>query len=105
MRSMTRIAYTVTATLPDEASAREYIAWLREGHVDEVVEHGAHTGMIVRLTEPATPIRVETRYVFSTQSLFDRYVKQFAPMLREEGLQKFPPESGVTFERCVGEIE
>lgn len=101
---MTRIAYTVTATLPDEATAREYIEWLKDGHVDEVIEHGAHSGMIVRLTEPAKPIRVETRYIFSTRTVFDRYVERFAPMLREDGLKKFPPERGVTFERRMGDI-
>lgn len=101
---MTRIAYTVTATLPNESLAREYIQWLQDGHVDDVIEHGAHSGMIVRITDPATPIRVETRYIFSTKALFDRYVERFAPILREEGLKKFPPERGVTFERRIGEI-
>ena len=101
---MTRIAYTVTATLPDEATAREYIEWLNNGHVDEVIEHGAHSALIVRVTEPAEPIRIETRYIFSTRAVFDRYVERFAPMLREDGLKKFPAERGVTFERKVGNV-
>jgi len=100
----TRIAYTVIATLPDEKTANEYIAWLEDGHVDAVIEHGAHSALIVRITEPAKPIQVETRYVFSTRALFDRYVERYAPALREEGLEKFPPKRGVSFQRRVGEI-
>lgn len=101
---MLRIVYSVTATLPDEPTAEKYIHWLRNGHINAVIERGAHSGTIVRITEPATPIRVETRYIFSTRALFDRYVERFAPALREEGLATFPPNSGVTFTRAIGEI-
>lgn len=101
---MKRIAYTVIATLPDSKTADEYVQWLENGHVDDVIEHGAHSGAIVRMVEPSAPIQVETRYIFSTTAMFDRYVKQFSPALRDEGLQKFPPERGVTFERRIGEV-
>lgn len=103
---MTRILYAVTATLPDEATAREYIAWLEDGHVDAVIKHGAHSGMIVRLdaeTSGQSP-RVETHYVFATRELFDRYVAKHAPTLRADGLKRFPAERGVRFERRIGEI-
>lgn len=97
-----RILYTVTATLPDEATAGEYITWLEDGHVDQVVTAGAHSGMIVRLE--GQPIRVRTQYVFSTRETFDRYVERDAPALRADGLKRFPPERAITFARDIGEI-
>jgi hypothetical protein len=45
-----------------------------------------------------------TQYIFTTRELFDRYVSTFAPALRADGLKRFPPERGITFERLVGEI-
>lgn len=98
------ILYSVIATLPDEATRAEYIAWLEDGHVDQVVKGGAHSAMIVRVVDPPSPLRVETRYVFATRDLFDRYVRQTAPKLREEGLRRFPAQRGVGFERRIGEI-
>lgn len=99
-----RIAYMVTATLPDEAAAADYIAWLEDGHLDKVIEGGAHSAMIVRLDPEDGPPRVETHYVFATRELFDRYVERTAPVLRAEGLKRFPPERGVRFDRRCGVI-
>lgn len=101
---MSAIAYTVIATLPDEETARAYIAWLEDGHVDAVVEGGARSGMIVRVEEPASPIQVESRYVFATREAFGRYVEHTAPALREDGLARFGPDRGVQFERRIGTI-
>ena len=105
---MPRMLYTVTASLPDEATARAYIAWLEDGHVDEVIRGGAHSAMIVRL-EPDQQdahgvVRVQTQYVFGTREVYDHYVERHAPALRAEGLKRFPPESGVRFERRLGVI-
>lgn len=104
---MQRIAYTVRATCPSAALAAEYIAWLEDGHLDAVIAGGAHSAMIVRL-DPAVPVQshihVETRYVFATRELFDRYVANSAPALRAEGLRRFPAERGITFDRTVGVI-
>lgn len=102
---MKRICYMVTATLPDEATLTDYLAFLEDGHVDEVVAHGAHTAMIVRLEPtPGAEHRVLTQYIFPTRELFDRYIQHFAPALRAEGLRRFPPDRGVRFERLIGEI-
>lgn len=101
---MSAIAYTVIATLPDPQTAAEYVAWLEDGHVDAVIEGGAHSAMIVRIEQPSDPIQVETRYIFATRAAFERYLAQHAPRLREDGLKKFPPERGITFQRRVGEV-
>lgn len=101
---MSAVAYTVIATLPTRELANEYIAWLENGHIDQVLQHGAHTAMIVRITDPADPIQIEVRYVFSTRQAFDRYVSDHAPALRAEGLRRFPLERGIRFERRTGEV-
>jgi hypothetical protein len=99
------VAYTVTATLPDEATAVRYIEWLQGGHIDRVLGGGAHSGLIVRLDAAAgARPRVQTQYVFATRDGFARYLSDHAPALRAEGLERFPPASGVTFERTVGDI-
>lgn len=100
------ICYTVTATLPDEATCASYIRWLEDGHVDAVIDGGAHSGMIVRLDpEPAggNP-RVQTVYLFPSRAAFDRYVAETAPALREDGIRRFGGIEGVSFARAIGEV-
>lgn len=102
---MTSICYMVVATLPDGDTAAEYVAWLQEGHVDQVVMAGAQSGMIVRLESTAEgKPRVMTQYVFPSSHAFHEYVARHAPALRAEGLKKFGPERGVQMERMLGEI-
>ena len=101
---MTAITYTVIATLPDAPAASEYIRWLTSGHIQSVVEGGAATAAVVRIEQPAVPIQVESRYLFPDRAAFETYLRDTAPGLRAEGLQKFPPERGVSFERRIGAI-
>lgn len=102
---MSAICYMVIATLPNKAIAEEYVAWLEDGHVDLVVEGGAHSAMIVRLeSEPGGQPRVMTQYVFATQEVFDHYVAVHAPALRADGVKRFPPERGVRMERMIGTV-
>lgn len=100
---MPAIAYTVTATLPDEAVAREYLEWLRAGHLAAVVAGGADQAYVVRVTDPPTPIQVEARYRFVDEAALARYLHDAAPSLRADGLRRFPPERGITFVRRVGD--
>lgn len=108
----TRLCYAVIATLPNSQLADEYVAWLEDGHVDAVVKGGAHSAMIVRLhaAHPtpgvAAPVerRVMTQYIFTTREVFDQYVTRHAPALRADGLKRFGPERGVSFERLLGDI-
>jgi hypothetical protein len=101
---MPAISYSVTATLPDRATADEYIAWLKDGHLDQVINHGADSAMIIRLTDPHTPIQVESRYTFPDRQAFDRYVSLHAPSLRADGLRRFPSDRGIRFDRRTGEV-
>ncbi|MBK9187452.1 MAG: DUF4286 family protein [Phycisphaerales bacterium] len=101
---MPDIAYTVTATLPDTRTRDEYVAWLQEGHLAQVIQGGAATAAILLLTDPASPIRVQTRYTFSSPEALDRYVRDHAPALRADGLARFPPARGVAFAREIATI-
>lgn len=102
---MASIAYTVRALCPDPLTAQEYVDWLKGGHIQEVIKGGALSAAVIRLDDqPAGPHRVEVRYQFADRAALDRYLAQFAPALRADGLKRFPPERGVAFERTVGEI-
>lgn len=103
---MSAIAYTVTAVFPNETIRDEYIAWLEDGHIDAVVKGGAHSAMIVKLEREAGERgpQVEVRYIFPTRELFDRYVREFAPTLRSDGLARFGPARGVSMSRRIGEV-
>lgn len=104
---MAPFSYAVIATLPDEATATEYVAWLKDGHVDQVIAGGASTASIVRLDAEgaeAAP-RVMTQYVFPSRAVFNTYVERYAPALRADGQKRFPPARGVTFVRLAGECE
>jgi hypothetical protein len=101
---MAGIAYSVVATLPDSRTAEEYIAWLTGGHVAQVLRGGADSGLVLRVLEPDDAVRVETRYVFPTREAYDRYVREYAAPLREEGLRLFGPDRGVRMERRLAEV-
>lgn len=93
--------YAVTATLPDDATAREYAAWLTGGHVQQVVAAGARHASVVRLAEE--PPRVAAIYRFSDEAAFRRYEQSAAAALRQDGLARFG-HRGVRWERSVGMI-
>jgi hypothetical protein len=106
---MTPVSYTVTATIPNKDLAERYVAWLmgtsrEEGHVRAVQRAGAHEAQVIALFEPAEAIRIQTRYLFETRAAFDQYIARHAPALRASGLALFGPETGITFERTVGDL-
>jgi hypothetical protein len=98
------IAYTVIASLPTASQATEYVRWLQDGHLQRVLESGAIWAGIVRVEQPASPLQVESRYVFPDRPAFEKYLLETAPGLRAEGLERFPPSSSVSFERRVGTV-
>jgi hypothetical protein len=121
---MHRVLYTVRARFSDPATKAEFLSWLSDGHVDQVIAAGAHSALIVELdpapvlsqsspspsmpgptTPPAHPGgTVEVHYVFATREALDEYIHTHAAALRADGLRRFPPDRGVTFERQIGRI-
>jgi hypothetical protein len=98
---MSDICYTVAAIFTDGALAEEWVRWLREGHVAEVMAGGATSAEIVRME--GAEHSYEVRYRFPSREAFARYEAEHAPRLRAEGLRLFPPEKGIAYRRTVGE--
>lgn len=99
---MSSIRYTVGATFPDEATADRWRAWLRDGHIADVFAGGATRAEVVRID--GSEIEYEVQYIFPDRATFDRYVSEFAPRLRAEGLRLFPTEQGIRYRRGTGQV-
>ncbi len=101
------ICYTVDCTFSEAAVAEEWIAWLRDEHLAEVVAAGALDAEVVRLDrkEGEAGCRCEVRYHFDSREAFQKYEKEHAPSLRAAGLKRFPPERGLVYQRSVGEVQ
>jgi hypothetical protein len=99
---MTELAYTVAATFSDPQVAAQWLRWLRDGHIAEVIAGGATRAEIIALDGSNA---FEVRYRFPSRESFDRYEREFAPRLRAEGLRLFPVERGVTYRRSVGTVQ
>jgi hypothetical protein len=101
--------YSVTATLPDKATADRFADWLTGGHIADVIAGGALSGRMIRLDDdPGTgagggPIRIETQYLFASRKAYDAYAAGPAVALRAEGVAKFG-DAGVAFERRTGPV-
>ena len=94
--------YTVLARFDDPAVGSEWIEWLTGGHCAEVLAAGATDARLIRHEGPDTV--VEVRYGFPDRRAFEEYERRHAPRLRREGLERFPPERGISYRRTVGEI-
>jgi hypothetical protein len=100
---MNQIAYTVMVTFSDGPLADQWLRWLREGHIAEVLQGGATRAEIIALDAPAHAY--EVHYRFPSREAFERYEREHAPRLRAEGLRLFPVEKGVSYRRSVGVID
>jgi hypothetical protein len=98
-------SYTVCASFEGaDAShvAREYEAWLVEGHLRDVVAAGALEATLLRLDGAA--LQLEVHYLFADAAAFARYEQGPAVALRAEGAAKFPASRGVRLTRRVGVV-
>lgn len=95
--------YTVTAELPSEEVARDFLSWLEDDHLREVVDAGALDAEAVRLDGDAHV--VECRYRFASREAFAAYEAGPAERLRADGRARFGPESGVRMRRATGELK
>ena len=105
---MPQLAYTVYTTFTDGSLADEWLRWLRDGHVAEVMNGGATDAEIIELDAapnvPPGTRAFEVRYRFPSREHFARYETDHAPRLRAEGLKLFPVERGVSYRRAVGAV-
>jgi hypothetical protein len=96
------IAYTVAAAFADAAVAEEWLGWLRAGHLAEVLAGGAVSAEVIEWDGPERAF--EVRYRFPSREAFATYEHVYAPRLRAEGLERFPPGRGVSYRRMVGVV-
>lgn len=99
---MSAFHYCVQATFTDERVANEWLAWLRDGHIADVMRGGALDAEIIKIDGEA--LTYEVHYHFASREAFAAYERDFAPALRAEGLAKFPTSRGVSYRRATGEV-
>ena len=98
--------YMVTAIIANHEYANEYVAWLKGGHVQDVVNRGgALTGEVVVLDSSDGRIHVQSLYLFPSRSSFDGYQTGAAVELRAEGKRLFVDTNKVAeWQRATGEV-
>lgn len=83
----------------------QWLEWLAEEHLADVLAGGALSARVVELADVDPPGRdFRIHYTFPDRAAFDRYEREFAPHLREEGLTRFPLAMGLTYARVHGEV-
>ncbi|MBL0869008.1 MAG: DUF4286 family protein [Phycisphaerales bacterium] len=100
---MGMVVYSVTAVLPSAEIAGQYARWLVEGHVQAVIQGGARTANVTAWDGEGAVWKVEAVYEFEDRGALDRYMREFAPGLRAEGLARWGGVEGIRFERRVGD--
>lgn len=97
-------AYTVRCAFEPRAKAiaEQWLKWLQDEHLADVCDAGARSAVVVQLD--AVNPQFEIRYEFDSRDAFESYEAEHAPRLREEGLQRFPLELGLTYSRQTGEV-
>ena len=102
------IAYTVVAEFDDAELLKQWLDWLKNGHLADVCASGATDAEAIALDSVSsggrTVYRGEARYHFATREDFAAYERHHAPRLRAEGLRRFPTERGVRYRRAVAEV-
>jgi hypothetical protein len=97
-----RFVYTVWCTFQSKEVADEWVRWLNSEHLADVCDAGADDAEVVKLDD--TPITCVVRYHFASREVFETYERDHAPRLRGEGLQRFPPDRGLAYQRSFGEV-
>lgn len=97
-------AYTVSVEFSDPTVAEEWLEWLKAGHLAEVLAGGAADAEVIELIVPPPRRRFEVRYHFADADAFAIYEREHAPRLRADGLARFPPERGVSYQRSTGQV-
>lgn len=85
------IIYNVTVKVA-ESIKNEWLQWLKEEHVPEVTGTGCFThALIVRLleTDDSEGPTYAIQYFATTKSDYDRYIQQYATLLRQKSFDKW----------------
>ena len=98
---MTPVFYEVTAAIQDRSILVEWVRWMGETHLDDVVAAGATRGRLIRIDGPTATFVCQ--YEFASRSALDRYLSEHAPRLRAEGVALFDSDQ-VSYTRRTGDI-
>ena len=101
------VLYTVTATFSDPAVAQEWEDWMRNGHMQALLDCGAERAELVRWTdspEDGGAIHMTAHYRFPSADVLEKYLRDHAGELREDGLAKFPTSRGIAYARRIGNV-
>lgn len=83
----TACLYEVHATCADAATADEWLRWMCDRHIADVVAAGAISGRVLRID--GSPHAFVAQYEFASRAALDAYLANHAPRLRAQGLEKF----------------
>ena len=95
-------SYTVRCRFSNPDIAKEWFEWLRNDHVQDVIDCGADSAEIVKMD--SVHLTFEIRYQFLNRNAFEEYEQDHAHRLRKEGLLKYPLTLGLEYERTTGEV-
>lgn len=85
------IIYNVTLNI-DESIHEEWLKWMQEKHIKEVLNTKCFTSarlIKVLVEEEMGGITYSVQYFAPTKADLEKYRRDFAPALQQEGMQKF----------------
>jgi hypothetical protein len=96
------IRYTVACrfTGNNQQVANQWLEWLRKKHLQDVLDAGAQSAELIQVDDEVPHYLID--YRFATRSELERYLAESAPRLRAEGLERFPLELGLEYQRSTG---
>jgi hypothetical protein len=99
------IIYNVTVNVEDSIH-QEWLSWMKSKHLKEVVSTGCFTSyrMCRLLGTQDTGVTYAIQYFAPTIDHYHRYDQQYAPKLRQEGIDRFQ-EKMVAFRTLMEVVE
>ena len=85
----------------------EWLNWLKEEHIQEVLSYGAKGASVVKLDndhEKGGPATYEIRYMFPDRDSYNTYLNEHAVKLRQKTYATFSPADGFHYHRTSGDI-
>ncbi len=84
------IIYNVTVNI-DDSHHDEWLKWMKEHHINDVVNSGCFSsGTIFKiLVEEQSGTSYSIQYRAPNMAAINRYLKDFAPALRNQSVEKF----------------
>ena len=85
------IVYNVT-TKVDTAVAEEWLQWLKEEHIPEIINSGCfkHANILQLLeTDNTDGPTYAVQYFAESKALYNLYIEKFAPVMRQKSFDKW----------------